>query len=65
MLKPMVEAYEKSLIEEALQATGGNISRAARLLKTTRRVIQYKAAKYGLKTFLHRHCEERGDEAIS
>jgi Nif-specific regulatory protein len=50
ILKSMVEAYERSIIMEALQASGGNISKAARLLQTTRRIIQYKAAKYGLKT---------------
>ncbi|MCX7823271.1 MAG: sigma 54-interacting transcriptional regulator [Syntrophobacterales bacterium] len=49
ILKSMVEAYERSLIEEALRETGGNISKAARLLRTTRRIVQYKAAKYGLK----------------
>ncbi|MEJ5301470.1 MAG: sigma 54-interacting transcriptional regulator [Thermodesulforhabdaceae bacterium] len=49
ILKSMVESYERSLIMDALQLSGGNVSKAARLLKTTRRVIQYKAAKYGLK----------------
>lgn len=49
ILKSMVEAYERSLIEEALKETGGNISKAARILRTTRRVVQYKASKYGLK----------------
>lgn len=49
ILKSMVEAYERSLIKEALQETGGNISKAARLLRTTRRIVQYKATKYGLK----------------
>jgi len=50
ILKSMVESYERSIIMEALQASSGNISKAARLLQTTRRIIQYKAAKYGLKT---------------
>jgi Nif-specific regulatory protein len=43
-----VEAFERSLIEDALRSTGGNRSRAARLLNTTDRVISYKIKKYGI-----------------
>ncbi|HEX2249716.1 MAG TPA: sigma 54-interacting transcriptional regulator [Gemmatimonadales bacterium] len=43
-----VEAFERSLIEDALKSTRGNRSRAARLLNTTDRVISYKIKKYGI-----------------
>ncbi len=43
-----VAAFERSLIEDALKTTRGNRSRAARLLSTTERVINYKVKKYGI-----------------
>jgi Nif-specific regulatory protein len=43
-----VEAFERSLIEDALKTTRGNRSKAARLLSTTERVISYKIKKYGI-----------------
>jgi Nif-specific regulatory protein len=43
-----VEAFERSLIEDALKTTRGNRAKAARLLRTTERVISYKVKKYGL-----------------
>jgi Nif-specific regulatory protein len=43
-----VEAFERSLIEDALKTAKGNRSRAARLLGTTQRVISYKVRKYGI-----------------
>jgi Nif-specific regulatory protein len=43
-----VATFERSLIEDALKTTGGNRSKAARLLSTTERVINYKARKYGI-----------------
>jgi Nif-specific regulatory protein len=43
-----VEAFERSLIEDALRTTGGNRSGAARLLSSTERVISYKVRKYGI-----------------
>jgi Nif-specific regulatory protein len=47
-LSTAVEAFERSLIEDALKTTRGNRSRAARLLSTTERVISYKVKKYGI-----------------
>lgn len=44
----MVAAYEKELIVDALKDTEGNQTEAARLLGTTKRVIQYKIAKLGI-----------------
>jgi Nif-specific regulatory protein len=47
-LERAVEAFERSLIEEALKTARGNRSKAARLLGTTPRVISYKVRKYGI-----------------
>ena len=44
----MVAAYEKELIVDALKDTEGNQSEAARLLGTTKRIIQYKIDKLGI-----------------
>ncbi|MBN1306757.1 MAG: sigma 54-interacting transcriptional regulator [Chitinispirillaceae bacterium] len=44
----MVAAYEKELIVDALKDTNGNQSEAARLLGTTKRVVQYKTEKLGI-----------------
>ncbi|MEO0073586.1 MAG: sigma-54 dependent transcriptional regulator [candidate division WOR-3 bacterium] len=41
---------EKELLEQALQRTGGNKSKAARLLGITRRMLYTKLAKYGIET---------------
>ncbi|MDF3051947.1 MAG: nitrogenase (molybdenum-iron)-specific transcriptional regulator NifA [Geminicoccaceae bacterium] len=43
-----VASFERSLIEDALKTTRGNRSKAARLLSTTERVINYKVKKYGI-----------------
>src|SRR5829696_1029487 len=43
-----VAAFERSLIEDALKTTRGNRAKAARLLSTTERVINYKVKKYGI-----------------
>jgi len=40
---------EKEYIRKALTATGGNLTRAAKLLGMTFRAIRYKVQKYGLK----------------
>jgi Nif-specific regulatory protein len=43
-----VGAFEKDLIQDALKTTRGNRAKAARLLDTTERVINYKVRKYGV-----------------
>jgi Nif-specific regulatory protein len=43
-----VEAFEQSLIEDALKTARGNRSKAARILSTTERVLSYKVKKYGM-----------------
>ncbi|HEX2960091.1 MAG TPA: helix-turn-helix domain-containing protein, partial [Chitinispirillaceae bacterium] len=42
----LVEAYERELIIDALKDTRGNQTEAARVLGTTKRIIQYKINKY-------------------
>ena len=42
----MVKSYETTLIVEALKKTRGNQTRAAKLLGTTKRVIQYKVTNH-------------------
>lgn len=45
----LVRAYEIELITSALKDADGNQTRAAELLETTKRVIQYKISQYGIK----------------
>ena len=47
-LETLVNAYERSLIIDALKDARGNQTRAAKLLATTKRIIQYKITKYGI-----------------
>lgn len=47
-LRNLIEAYERDLITDALKITFGNQSRAARLLGTSKRVINYKVQKYSI-----------------
>ena len=47
--KTLTEGFERDILSQALEANGGNAAAAARALKTTARVVAYKARKYGLK----------------
>ncbi len=47
-LEALVGAFERDLITDALKDVKGNQSQAARLLGTTKRIIQYKVNKYGI-----------------
>jgi Nif-specific regulatory protein len=47
-LRDAVSSYEKDLIQDALKTTRGNCAKAARLLDTTERVINYKVRQYGI-----------------
>jgi len=42
------EAFEKDILQDALKSARGNRAKAARLLKTTGRVFNYKVRKYGI-----------------
>lgn len=45
-LEEAVNRYEQELISDALKSSDGNISKAAKFLKTTERIIGYKVRKY-------------------
>jgi Nif-specific regulatory protein len=47
-LNDAVSAYEKDLIQDALKTTRGNRAKAARLLDTTDRILNYKVRKLGI-----------------
>lgn len=47
-LSSVIEAQERTLIIDTLEATGGNQTKAAKMLGTTKRIIQYKIAKLGI-----------------
>ncbi len=47
-LSSVVEAQERTLIVDALKETGGNQTKAAKMLGTTKRIIQYKISKMGI-----------------
>ena len=45
-LRQSVEAYERELIEKAIEEAHGNKNKAARKLNLTRQALQYKISKY-------------------
>jgi Nif-specific regulatory protein len=47
-LKDALTAYEKDLIQDALKTTRGHRAKAARLLNTTERILNYQVRKYGI-----------------
>ncbi len=47
-LDDAVGAYEKDLIQDALKTTRGNRAKAARLLDSTERIINYKVRRHGI-----------------
>ncbi len=48
MFEEIVEQVEKNLISQAVQMTGGNVAKTARLLNLPRGTLRYKMEKYGL-----------------
>jgi transcriptional regulator with GAF, ATPase, and Fis domain len=53
-LADLVSRYERTLIEDALRATRGNRARAAKLLRTTERIVGYRVQQYGINCRLYR-----------
>jgi len=47
-LHDAVSSYEKDLLQDALKTTRGNRAKAARLLDTTERIVNYKVRQYGI-----------------
>lgn len=48
-LEQAIAAFEKDLIQDALKTTGGNCSKAAKMLDTTERILGYKIKKYNIE----------------
>ena len=44
-----VSAFERDILQDALKSARGNRARAARLLQTTERILNYKVKKHGLE----------------
>ena len=63
--RTVIESQERSLIIEALRETRGNQSKAAKLLGTTKRIMQYKIQKMGIdpKKFNNKKREVTADLA--
>jgi Nif-specific regulatory protein len=47
-LESLIAAYERSIIVDAMKASRGNQSKAAQLLGTTKRIMQYKVGKHNI-----------------
>ncbi|MCF7853703.1 MAG: sigma-54 dependent transcriptional regulator [Candidatus Pacebacteria bacterium] len=47
-LEERVKEVEKDLVQRAVNEAGGNVSQAAVLLRTTRRILKYKMDQYGI-----------------
>jgi Nif-specific regulatory protein len=47
-LKDAVAAFERDLILDALKTTRGNRAKAARMLDTTERILNYKVRGHGV-----------------
>ena len=47
-LKEAVDGFERDLIQDALKTTRGNRAKAARLLDTTERVLNYKVRQLSI-----------------
>jgi Nif-specific regulatory protein len=45
-----VASFERDLLQDALKSARGNRARAARLLQTTERILNYKVRKYGIRS---------------
>jgi len=61
-LAAAVERFEKDLVLDAIKSSRGNISKAARLLNTTERIIGYKTRKYCIAA---RQYRSRGSPALA
>jgi Nif-specific regulatory protein len=55
LLKSTIADFERHIIVSALEQTGGNQSKAAMRLGTTKRILTYRVRKYGID--LGRFCK--------
>jgi len=59
-LGAVIGAQERSMIVEALKEARGNQSQAARLLGTTKRIVQYKIRKLGIDPAKYKAARRKG-----
>ena len=59
-LRQQRQEKERKMIDEALTASGGNVSQAARMLNVSRQLIHYKMRKYGLVRQRYRGGVKKG-----
>lgn len=60
--KELTEGFEKTILSQVLAEHGGFVSKAARALRTTQRIISYKARKYGISTKQNTKVKEEKDK---
>ncbi len=48
LLKTTIADFERHIIVSALEQTGGNQTKAAERLGTTKRILMYRVRKYGI-----------------
>ncbi|MEE4114139.1 MAG: sigma 54-interacting transcriptional regulator [Desulfobacteraceae bacterium] len=53
-LRERRQEQERTMIDDALRAAGGNVSAASRMLNVSRQLIHYKMRKYGLRRQAYR-----------
>jgi Nif-specific regulatory protein len=58
----LVSNFERDLITDALKDSRGNQAQAARILGTTKRIIQYKIKKYGIDPSRFQGTRQEADE---
>ncbi|MFH1081326.1 MAG: helix-turn-helix domain-containing protein [Pseudomonadota bacterium] len=56
LLKSTIADFERHIIVSALEQTGGNQSKAAMRLGTTKRILSHRIRKYGID--LGRFCKK-------
>jgi Nif-specific regulatory protein len=57
-LEERTEQFEREIIIDSMKASKGNISRSAKELGTTKRILGYKMSKYGIDYRLFRNNDE-------
>jgi Nif-specific regulatory protein len=65
LLRSTIADFERHIIVSALEQTGGNQSKAAMRLGTTKRILSYRIQKYGidLGKFCKRNNGNKGQKA--
>ncbi len=63
-LSTVIESQERALILDALKETRGNQSQSAKLLGTTKRILQYKVKKLGIDPMKFRQRKRELKEAL-